>query len=95
MVSRYTREGHICLDLREVAGKPLAGDPEARPCPELSDWCEKLRGSRVVGSRGEFKPLILDHGPRLYLYRYWQYQQKLAEALKTRLAESSGGRQQD
>jgi exodeoxyribonuclease V alpha subunit len=91
MVSRYTREGHICLDLREVAGKRLVSDPEARPCPELSDWCEKLRGSRVVGSRGEFKPLILDHEQRLYLYRYWQYQQKLAEALKARLAESSGG----
>jgi len=38
MVSRYTREGHICLDLREVAGKPLANHPEALICPELAHW---------------------------------------------------------
>jgi exodeoxyribonuclease V alpha subunit len=86
MVSRYTREGHICLDLREVAGKPLENDPEALLCPDLSAWSEKLRASHVVGRPGEFKPLVMDEGFRVYLYRYWQYQQELAEALKTRIA---------
>lgn len=88
LVSRYTREGHICLDLREVAGKPLTNELEGLFCPELGDWVRKLRGSGVTGYPGEYKPLILDHGPRLYLYRYWQYQQKLAEAVTARLAES-------
>lgn len=88
MASRATREGHICLDLREVAGKPLANDPGGLLCPEPDTWCEKLRGSGVVGLPGEYKPLILDHGPQLYLCRYWQYQQKLAEAVKARLARA-------
>ncbi len=34
----------------------------------------------------EFKPLVLDHGSRLYLYRYWQYQEKLTESIKSRIA---------
>lgn len=86
MVSRSTREGHICLNLREVAGKSLANDPEALLCPNLLDWSEKLLESAVVGRPGEYKPLILDHGHRLYLYRYWRYQHNLAEAIKARLA---------
>ena len=86
MVSRATREGHICLDLREVAGKPLANDPEGLLCPGPADWCEMLRRSAVVGCPGDYKPLILDDEPQLYLYRYWQYQQKLAEAVKARLS---------
>ena len=86
LTSRATREGHICLDLREVAGKPLANDPGGLLCPKIAVWCDKLRGSKVVGRPGDHKPLILDHEPQLYLYRYWQYQQKLADAVKVRLA---------
>lgn len=90
MVSRYTREGHICLDLREVAGKPLANHPEALICPELAHWVKQLSNSRVTGRPGEYRPLILDSGSRIYLYRYWQYQHRLAEAVKARLAGPPG-----
>jgi exodeoxyribonuclease V alpha subunit len=86
MVSSYTRQGHICLDLRELGGKQLGSDPEVLRCPDVSDWCERLRESGVVGHPGEFKPLVLDRGARLYLYRYWEYQQKLVEALRPRIA---------
>ncbi|MBF0550914.1 MAG: AAA family ATPase, partial [Deltaproteobacteria bacterium] len=48
----------------------------------------KLANSRLVGHPGEYKPLILDQTGRLYLYRYWEYQNKLAGALRTRLEES-------
>ena len=79
LVSSCTRQGHICLDLSGVAGTQLLdgenGDPVV--CPELSDWQKTLGKSPVVGTPGEYKPLILDSRSRLYLYRYWDYQEKL------------------
>jgi len=35
----------------------------------------------AIGSPGDFKPVILDESGRLYLFRYWQYETDLAEAL--------------
>ncbi|MCW5557653.1 MAG: exodeoxyribonuclease V subunit alpha, partial [Verrucomicrobiae bacterium] len=40
--------------------------------------------SVVVGGPGEVKPLILE-GPRLYWRRYWDYEQRLARLLRTRV----------
>ncbi len=45
---------------------------------------EELLKTHVVGEAGDYKPLILDNG-YLYLRRYWQYQQQLAEQIKSRL----------
>ena len=89
LASRSRREGHICLDLSSLAGKPLPdGGPNGVTCPELSAWRRALESSPVVGRPGEYRPLSLD-GTRLYLYRYWNYERKLVEFLKTRA--SSGG----
>ena len=41
-----------------------------------------------MGRPGEYKPLILN-GPRLYLYRYWEYEKKLIDFLKERTAEEA------
>ncbi len=43
-----------------------------------------LLNTHVVGEAGDYKPLILDNG-YLYLRRYWQYQQQLADQIKSRL----------
>lgn len=90
LVSRSRSQGHICLDLHLLAGASLldgeTSDP--LPCPEYHDWLNKLKRSTVVGSSGEFKPLILDEAGRLYLYRYWDYQQQLANALRLRLDQT-------
>ena len=87
LVSSYTRKGHICLDLSGKEKEPLLekddrGDSVA--CPELDAWQESLWGSSVVGKPGEYKPLILDNKSRLYLHRYWEYQEKLAIFIKIR-----------
>ncbi|MCP4106798.1 MAG: exodeoxyribonuclease V subunit alpha [Desulfobacteraceae bacterium] len=97
LVSNYNRQGHICLDLSDVGGKPLTdlknsdtriANPETRiACPELNTWRRRLEKSSVVGAPGEYKPLILDHKLRLYLYRYWEYQEKLAYLIKKRIHE--------
>jgi len=92
LVSRSCREGHVCLDLATCAGKaifPDMGKESAEApaqemnegslpvCPEFSQWEEILRASSVVGIPGDYKPLILDDDARLYLYRYWFYEDTL------------------
>ncbi|MCP4681286.1 MAG: exodeoxyribonuclease V subunit alpha [Desulfobacterales bacterium] len=88
LVSSYKARGHICLDLSAMAGKPLLtgdDDGETLICPELGKWREKIEKSPVLGKPGEYRPLILDNSSRLYLYRYWEYQQKLVNLIKTRV----------
>jgi len=87
LVSSSTKQGHICLDLSAIAGKPLVAveeQVETVSGPELEDWIEELEESGVVGRPGEHKPLILDERARLYLYRYWEYQERLAESIRER-----------
>ena len=90
LVSSYARQGHICLDLSSMAGKPLFETMEGENsivCPELNYWCGRIRESTVVGAPGQYKPLILDDRSRLYLFRYWDYQQKLADFIKKHVRE--------
>jgi len=68
LVSATTREGHICLDL---ASLPLT-------TPKYDPLLDKLRKTGVVGMPGEYKPLVADERGRVYLYRYWEYEQILA-----------------
>jgi len=93
LVSRKRSEGHICLDLAAVAGKPFpdTADDAAHSvvCPELGLWKETLRASSVVGTPGEFKPLILDTAGRLYLHRYWEYETALAAEIKRRAGQAA------
>jgi exodeoxyribonuclease V alpha subunit len=82
LVSRYRGEGHICIDLAELAGtiiEPQGSEPMV--CPPLETWLNALAVSPVVGRPGDYRPLILD-GYRLYLHRYWDYEARLANALK-------------
>ncbi|MGA7827181.1 MAG: exodeoxyribonuclease V subunit alpha [Geobacteraceae bacterium] len=79
-LSRGTGEGHICLHL----------DDEI-PIAELAACAALLRESSVVGAPEEFAPLILDRENRLYLYRYWAYERKLANALRALASERSTG----
>ena len=91
LVSRYRGEGHICIDLSEFAGTILElQGSEPLVCPSLETWLNGLHASPVVGRPGDYRPLILD-GFRLYLYRYWDYEKRLADALK-HLAGSTFGK---
>ena len=81
LTSKVTREGHVCLKLEDYAGKTLSGDTVLE-CPGLGEWIDKISSSKVVGRPGDFKPLILDESSRLYMRRYWDYETRLAEAIK-------------
>jgi exodeoxyribonuclease V alpha subunit len=84
LVSRHRTGGHICLPLHEIAGQPLpAVYRGVEVAPKADNWTKKLQGTDVVGRPGEFKPLILDEQSRLYLRRYWEYEKRLADIIKS------------
>lgn len=85
LACRATSSGDVCVRLGDYAGRPIAALDGAAPA--LADWIARLRRSPVVGAPGEFRPLILDEAGRLYLYRYWQYESRLAEDLLARACE--------
>ena len=62
--------GNICVDLSDLFGNS-----------EVDSAAESLRSSKMVGQPGDYRPLLLDDANRLYLYRYWKYENDLAKAL--------------
>ncbi len=81
--------GHVCLELAGLGGSSPVG-PDGTP---LEGWGwpdgmqEALESSPLVTTpaSGEVRPLVLDRG-RLYLYRYWRYEDDLAERLARMIA---------
>jgi exodeoxyribonuclease V alpha subunit len=89
LVSHLTTQGHICVDLAHYAKQKFPPDTEqALTCPSLENWLDTLQNCPVVGKAGDYQPLILD-GQRLYLYRYWQYEQQLLTGILQRLKQTS------
>jgi exodeoxyribonuclease V alpha subunit len=96
--SHAVLDGHGCVDVRELstrsfhdeAGRPLAGVA----LPDAASFERELRASALVDSEpsiGEqpspdapVRPLVLDGQGRLYLRRYFEYEQRLSAALLAR-----------
>ncbi|MDZ7319061.1 MAG: exodeoxyribonuclease V subunit alpha, partial [candidate division KSB1 bacterium] len=91
LLSRGNRQGHICVDLTVLAGVTWVSADQSMEltCPALEDWVGALRSSPAVGRPGEFKPLVLDNRHKLYLHRYWEYQERLAANILGRAARKS------
>ncbi len=87
LLSRARGQGHVCLDLCQSGGRPL-DDASAAGfiCPKADAWCDKLEKYPVIGAPGAFRPLILDQKYKLYLHRYWEYQERLAAGLNNRVS---------
>ncbi|WP_260291454.1 exodeoxyribonuclease V subunit alpha [Sedimenticola hydrogenitrophicus] len=82
--SYRTGAGDVCLPLAEWSGR-MVGGPEGRiRLPDSATWRRLLLETAVVGSPGDYRPLILDTAGRLYLQRYWAYEQQLADLLLAR-----------
>ncbi len=75
-VSLATSDGHVCVALADVAAS-MAG------ATGVDALRSTLRGSGVVGTPAApgSLPLILDDQDRLYLHRYFNYEQRLARRL--------------
>ncbi|WP_250628019.1 exodeoxyribonuclease V subunit alpha [Pinirhizobacter soli] len=81
--------GHIGVDVEDLLGD-LAMDHDralALPVrPEPVQWLEALKASGLVGqdAHDTSSPMMLEGG-RLYLRRYWRYEQHVAEGIAGRL----------
>jgi exodeoxyribonuclease V alpha subunit len=87
--------GDVCVDLARLAGRPMfEGDGGGSDLPEplappLGEWIAGLAASSWVGGPGGPEPLILD-GHRLYLGKYWHFEERVARALRGRMAPVEG-----
>ncbi|NDY41536.1 exodeoxyribonuclease V subunit alpha [Dissulfurirhabdus thermomarina] len=82
LLGRAVAAGDVCLDLRAAAEGAVDLPPGAGgPPPDLETWTRILARSPVVGAPGAASPLVLDAAGRLYLHRYWQYEDLLARRL--------------
>jgi len=101
LVSRNVGEGHVCLDIRGLADGDafLSEAPEVQwEWPEAEAWLSLLEASALVhpasggaaSAAASHAPLVLDGQGRLYLRRYWDDQQTLAQDLRERIRAETG-----
>ena len=89
LLSRSIREGNICLPLDNAP--PRAAEAEEAGLvewPSVAGWRSALTKSKAVGGPDAQTPLVVDEANRLYLRRYWNYQQRLAVALREKAANN-------
>jgi exodeoxyribonuclease V alpha subunit len=89
-LSRSTREGNICLPLGMTPRHSV--EEEERRWPTVSEWRSILANSKAVGGPNDQTPLVIDESHRLYLRRYWSYQQGLAVALREKADKAGSAR---
>ncbi len=82
LASAAVGRGHICLPLDQAPGLLSQKNPEIIPDPDA--WRDRLLASRVVGREDTTAPLILDSKNRLYLYRFYHCEKRVADSLKAR-----------
>lgn len=88
LTSRATQEGNVCLDLNKLADTELFPMfDESVKAPPIDAWRSALLSSGVVGVPNEWQPLVLDSHNRLYLHRYWAYEQRLGRTLLARIKD--------
>lgn len=82
------QKGHVCLDFSDWKDEYLFDDSksEIKLTDSLKkDWNEALQESSLVSSGNELQPLVVE-GSRLYLHRYWKYEEELCAWMKQKAA---------
>ncbi|WP_318512551.1 exodeoxyribonuclease V subunit alpha [Photobacterium leiognathi] len=102
IASNELGKGHVCVMLDKITPQRLLGLPSRVAIelldgmPEPSSWVELLTKFTVVstvkGGNVEATPLVIEHG-RLYLSRYWQFEQTVAAKILS-MAKNAGNQQQ-
>ena len=83
LASTWTRDGHACIALPEVAGRDWPRPGGVR-LPDFDAWVAALDASPMVARSedAERRPLVLDGRGRLYLERLWSAQRSVAADLR-------------
>ncbi|MCY4286568.1 MAG: exodeoxyribonuclease V subunit alpha [Thiotrichales bacterium] len=82
LASAWTRDGHACVVLPEIAGRDWPRPGGVR-LPDLDAWIAVLDASPMVARAedAERRPLVLDGRGRLYLDRLWAAETDVAMGL--------------
>ncbi len=88
LASRFTSRGHVCLELARARSIVSEEDgvhiERLMELPDTALWQAALRDSPVVGRGDPPSPLVCDDHGRVYLWRYWDYERRLATLLRER-----------
>ena len=90
LVSKAVASGSICVDLSHLAAMSPTlpnGEISTARYPDLDQWESALGNHPAVGPPASRHPLILDDRHRLYLFRYWEYESKLALNIQNRVQQ--------
>ncbi len=87
LLSSAVRGGHVCLDLAHPAATLQRLGFDLSLDPRVNRGFAALRASELVSDGSEHTPLVLDFARRLYLRRYWEYEQFVLRALRERASQ--------
>jgi exodeoxyribonuclease V alpha subunit len=93
LVSEANLAGNVCVELGQFSGRPLfqASRTDGASIPrggEAAEWAATLLASACIGAGGQHSPLIMDDS-RLYLNRYWFYENFVSEKILSLLRRDS------
>jgi exodeoxyribonuclease V alpha subunit len=93
LVSEANLAGNVCVDLGQFSGRPLfqSSHVDGAQLPlggNTAEWRAALLASVCVGTGGQHSPLIVDDS-RLYLNRYWHYENFVSEKILSLLRRES------
>lgn len=93
LISEHSQAGDVCIDLADFENRRLFAssriDTDEIPLGiDTTEWIRSLTESGVIGSREQPAPLLLED-TRLYLYRYWYYEDSVTRWLLEQ-ADSAG-----
>lgn len=92
ITSHELGKGHVCIDIEQIEQGDLFTLPAKyrdallELVPEKSSWISELTNASTVSNGTEAKPLAFD-GTRLYLQRYWAFEQRVSNRI-TKAAQS-------
>jgi len=88
-ISAVLRDGHSCLNLEALAGDELWEDEETGRLgfkfPKVDEWMAHLADLDISPEAGH--PIVFQQ-QRLYLRRYWQFENEAADQLRTLLDQT-------
>ncbi|HJP06713.1 MAG TPA: exodeoxyribonuclease V subunit alpha [Arenicellales bacterium] len=75
--------GEVCVDLSRLVSSTLFDSDEGPKisAPDLDTWLQSLKSSPLVSDGAAPAPLIITPDGRLYLYRYFELERRLAELI--------------
>ena len=78
--------GEVCIDLARLAGStPFdSDDAPGMSTPDLDAWQQALKSSPLISDGTATAPLVITPDGRLYLYRYFELERRLAELIVQR-----------